>query len=104
MGNEQKWNTAKDLEKSFDEDFFKEKVDEIVDTLIKKNHDYGNSYENSRDKYGHVSFLIRLSDKLGRYGVLAQNDAKIVTESLEDTLNDMIGYVLLELKYLEERK
>lgn len=68
---------------------------ELIETLIKKNHDYGNSVQEQFDEYGITSILIRLDDKMRRLKSLHNKDPKVVGESLRDTLKDIAGYGLL---------
>ena len=49
-----------------------------------------------------VATVVRLSDKLSRLSTLTQLAPRIVNESIEDTLKDLIGYCLLELEYRAE--
>lgn len=76
-------------------------TEQITETLIKKNKDYGDSYFELREEYGKIAFLIRLSDKIARLKTLAKQDAQ-VNESEEDTIKDIIGYCLLELYFRAE--
>jgi len=41
------------------------------------------------------SITVRLLDKVARIGKLLDTDAKVTTESIEDTLDDLIGYAIL---------
>lgn len=70
---------------------------EVADTLTKKNHDYGDSFHNQYVKFGDVSTVIRLWDKIERIESLLTKDAKVVNESIEDTLKDIAGYAILTL-------
>lgn len=71
----------------------------LEELLRRKNHDYGDSYAQLRSKYGFVSFLLRVEDKLNRSSVLDSSAAQVSDESIEDTLKDIIGYCTLELRY-----
>jgi hypothetical protein len=70
--------------------------DEIKETLIKKNRDYGNSYMKMKAEFGDTALLIRQSDKLGRLKTL-QNKEGNVAESIMDTKLDAAGYYILDL-------
>lgn len=81
---------------------FRERVqeltDELAETLVRKNHDYGDSYAKSVEEYGSVVTLVRLEDKLNRLKkALITGDLK-VAESVEETLQDLAGYAILELE------
>ncbi len=71
----------------------------VVDLLIQKNADYGNSYFKLRDDFGKISFVVRLVDKTERLKNLAKKEPHFPSESEEDTIKDIIGYCLLELYY-----
>ncbi|MGC8767372.1 MAG: nucleotide modification associated domain-containing protein [Brevinematia bacterium] len=74
-------------------------VSNIVDLLIQKNADYGDSYFKLRDDFGKISFIVRLVDKTERLKNLAKKESYFFSESEEDTIKDIIGYCLLELYY-----
>lgn len=77
----------------------------IEDLLVIKNKKYGNSFDSTRYKYGALSYILRLEDKLNRvYTLTKTNDKGTVDESIEDTLMDIIGYTILELIYRKNDK
>ena len=62
----------------------------LHDLYIRKNRDYGNSVTDTFNKYGLVSFLVRIEDKLNRVRTLNEKGrAKVTDESLMDTLYDL---------------
>ena len=71
-------------------------TENLSETLIAKNADYGNSFSESYKKHGLVSATIRLEDKLNRLNNLLKNEAQ-VDESIDDTLLDIAGYAILTL-------
>ena len=77
-------------------------VSQVIDMLVKKNKDYDNSYDKLRDEYGTIAFHVRLSDKIHR---LKQVDkaGDSVGETSIDTIKDIIGYCLLDLRYRENK-
>jgi len=79
-----------------------ENVVNLATTLDRKNHDYGNSFDKLADKYGDVAMSIRISDKLSRLQSLAKSGKNEVKESMEDTLVDILGYLLLIINYKGE--
>ncbi|SPF51165.1 conserved hypothetical protein [Candidatus Desulfosporosinus infrequens] len=85
------------------ENKFSEILNPIADLIERKNTDYGNSYDQLRDKYGPVGFYIRISDKLNRIEQLDNNPAQVKDEAIEDTIRDIIGYATLELNYRKEK-
>ena len=79
-------------------------LDPIADLLERKNKDYGNSFDQLREKYGPVGFYIRVADKLNRIEQLDTNQAMVKDEAIEDTINDIIGYCTLELNFRNSNK
>ncbi len=71
--------------------------DELKETLIKKNRDYGDSFSKLYHEYGDLSVVIRFSDKIGRYKNLISNENLVKDESIEDTVKDIGGYAILRL-------
>lgn len=80
-------------------------ADEVRDTLIRKNRDYGDSFAKQYAKYGIMSGLIRMDDKMARLTNLTVGGAKPnVDESVEDTLLDLAGYALLCVVELRKQR
>lgn len=76
---------------------------ELLDTVIRKNIDYGSSFDKGVADFGVPGFLIRLYDKENRIkSLMTQNSEALVQESMYDTLLDLAGYSLLTL-ILSER-
>lgn len=80
----------------------KKLLNSMHELYIKKNSDYGDSVHETYKKYGLVSFLVRIEDKLNRVKTLSekpckQNDAKVIDEKIEDTLMDLANYSILAL-------
>lgn len=87
-------------------DVHKKLLDDMHDLYIKKNADYGNSVHDTYEKYGLVSFLVRMEDKLNRVRNLNKDnvkisDAKVKDEKIEDTLMDLANYVILAIMELK---
>lgn len=70
-------------------------LQEIHDTYRKKNSDYGGSFTNLYKKFGLISPVIKLYDKLTRLESLINKDIEVVDESIEDTLLDMANYAIM---------
>lgn len=68
---------------------------ELRDLLIRKNHDYGDSFSKQYAKYGMASAMIRMDDKFARLETLRDVADPKVAESKEDTALDIAGYALL---------
>lgn len=71
----------------------------IINLLVKKNHDYGNSFGNQLARRGSIVFAIRMEDKVSRLRTLINEEAQVKDESIFDTLNDIIGYCILFLHH-----
>lgn len=78
-------------------------TDELKDTYIKKNHDYGNSFDKSIDKFGLTAAVVRMNDKMERLSSLLNKDAK-VNESIKDTVMDLANYCIMTAMYLDNKK
>ena len=74
-------------------DVHKKLLDDMHDLYIKKNADYGNSVHDTYEKYGLVSFLVRMEDKLNR-----------VRNLNKDTLMDLANYAILAIMELKREK
>lgn len=71
--------------------------------LVKKNSDYGSSFEKVAGDLGVISLAVRLSDKCNRLEELTTSDSALVEdESLTDTVEDLIGYVMLSMAWFLE--
>lgn len=75
----------------------------LAETLIQKNHDYGNSVEEQYKEYGDTSLHLRIEDKLRRLKNLTKQ-AALVPEKEAETYLDAAGYSVLAyiLKLSEE--
>lgn len=84
----------------------KKLLDDIHSLYIKKNHDYGDSVHDTYEKYGLVSFLVRMEDKLNRVRTLTSKDdgMKVNDEKIEDTLQDLANYAILALLELKMKE
>lgn len=85
-----------------------QRIEEIckdVESLLKKkNNDYGNSFSIQFEKYGVMSAMIRMDDKMRRLENLLKGTLAQVDESIEDTLLDLVGYGTLALVELRKQK
>lgn len=85
-----------------------EKFTEITSNMAKtyaaKNHDYGNSFEQSLDKFGLVASVVRLGDKMNRIESLTKKEAQVKDESIKDTLLDMANYAIMTVMWMDKKK
>lgn len=76
---------------------FKEITDDLFEVYKMKNNDYGNSVGDTYQRYGDVSFLVRIEDKINRLKSLTVDSKKqqVADEKVEDTIKDLINYGIL---------
>lgn len=77
---------------------------ELQEIFVKKNADYGNSFEESLEKHGLIAAIIRMEDKMSRLNTLSKQEALVSDESLIDTLKDLSNYALMSAVWLEGTK
>nr|DAP83414.1 MAG TPA: Nucleotide modification associated domain 1 [Caudoviricetes sp.] len=84
----------------------KDQYDHQYNVFCRKNHDYGNSFEKSLDTFGLVAGIVRMNDKFERLVSLndPNKDAKIASESLVDTLEDLSNYAAMAACWLKGKK
>lgn len=86
------------------EEQFKEITDSMLETFIKKNHDYGNSFEQSLIEEGLAAARIRMGDKWSRFKNLSKGvNNKVKDESIADTLLDLANYAIMTYMYINGR-
>lgn len=71
----------------------------LEETYKAKNNDYGNSVADTYEKFGDLSFLVRITDKYNRLLTLCNpnNEQKVKDEKIDDTILDLANYCLLWL-------
>ena len=77
--------------------------DELLQTFVDKNADYGNSFESSLEEYGLIAAIIRMDDKMGRLRKLIKSEAKVKDESISDTLRDLSNYALMASVWFDHK-
>lgn len=84
----------------------KTQYDHQWNVFVRKNHDYGNSFEKSLDTFGLVAGIVRMNDKFERLVSLndPNKDAQIASESLVDTLEDLSNYAAMAACWLKGKK
>ena len=85
-------------------DKHKELCDRIHETCVRKNHDYGNSASELYEKFGLISYVVRMNDKMNRINNLVKKEAEVEDEKIEDTLLDLANYCLLAVGDMEMSK
>lgn len=77
----------------------------MVEVFKKKNHDYGNSFEESLNEEGLAASRIRIGDKWRRFKTLSKGEkAQVNDESLRDTLLDMANYAIMTVMWLDKQQ
>ena len=83
---------------------FESVLTEMKDTYVKKNSDYGNSFDISLDKFGLIASVVRLSDKFNRIEQLVKNkEQQVKNESIRDTLMDMANYCAMTVAWMDQQ-
>lgn len=87
-------------------EIFRNYTDYLAETFAKKRADYGPTTTETFEKFGPVSMLVRMHDKLGRLDNLlgAKQVPRVHEESIEDTLVDLANYCLITLLELNKAK
>lgn len=80
-------------------------LQQMHDTYVKKNHDYGDSFSRSFKKYGLVASMVRMEDKWNRLDNMASGaEQKVADETIRDTLLDLAGYCVMTTMELDRQK
>lgn len=74
-----------------------DRINNLKETLIKKNRAYNSSFDKSVKKFGYVYIAIELDKKKNRFVNLIRNKELKDFESIDDTLLDIAGYLILTL-------
>lgn len=74
-----------------------DRINNLKETLIKKNRAYNSSFDKSVKKFGTVYIAIELDKKKNRFVNLIRNKDLKDFESIDDTLLDIAGYLILTL-------
>ena len=77
-----------------------ELMEDVIEILRKKRHDYGLSFDDSVKKFGGLAYEIPLDWKMSRVHSF-HTKGELKNESLEDALRDIIGYTLLYWRILK---
>lgn len=81
-------------------DIYQYILNNLEETYKNKNNDYGNSVADTYEKFGDISFLVRITDKYNRLMTLCNPNApeqKVKDEKIDDTILDLANYCLLWL-------
>ena len=79
-------------------------TEEIHDMFVKKNADYGNSFEKSLDEWGLIVSAMRVQEKLDRVKTSLKQELKVKDESVEDSFLDIANYAIMTVMWLRKEK
>ena len=79
-------------------------TDEIHEMFVKKNADYGNSFEKSLDEWGLIVSAMRTQEKLDRVKTSLKQELKVKDESVEDSFLDIANYAIMTVMWLRKEK
>ena len=68
---------------------------ELNRLYARKNHDYGDSFHLTFQKWGLPMAAIRLEDKFKRFETLIRTEGKVADESIRDALIDLANYSIM---------
>lgn len=74
---------------------------ELNRLYARKNHDYGDSFHLTYQKWGLPMAAIRLEDKYRRFETLIRAEGRVKDESVRDTLIDLANYALMTVMELD---
>lgn len=74
---------------------------ELTNLYDRKNHDYGDSFHLTYQKWGLPMAAIRLEDKLSRFETLIRAESRVKDESIRDTLMDLANYSIMTIMELD---
>lgn len=78
-------------------------VEELSEIFLKKNADYGNSFEKSLDKRGLVPAIMRMEEKMERMDNLWETNKSLVDdESILDSAMDLANYAIMTAMWLKK--
>lgn len=86
-------------------DYFDDILKEMSDVHRRKNADYGNNFHKRYEKYGFLTALLRLTDKMERLeNIYKKGEIQVKDESVEDTLLDLANYAVMTIVELKNGK
>ena len=77
---------------------------ELNRLYARKNHDYGDSFHLTFEKWGLPMAAIRLEDKLQRFETLIREESRVQDESIRDTLIDLANYAVMTVMELDREE
>lgn len=77
---------------------------ELNELYSRKNHDYGDSFHTTFQKYGLTMSAIRLGDKFQRFESLLKVENQVKDENIRDTLIDLANYAIMTVMEMDGRE
>lgn len=87
---------------------FREIQDRLIDIYAKKNHDYGDSFNEGCNELGAGYAFSRIFDKTKRFQTLAKGfmnsnpSIEVKDETMEDTIMDLANYCVMYLAWINK--
>lgn len=78
-------------------------IKSMSDLYHRKNHDYGNSFDQTLDEFGLAAAAVRMSDKFNRFKTLSRSTAEVNDEKITDTLIDLANYAIMTVAWLDKQ-
>lgn len=86
-------------------DYFNDILEDMKAVHEKKNADYGNNFHKRFERWGFLTALLRLSDKMERLeNIYEKGEIQVKDESVEDTLLDLANYAVMTIVELKNNK
>lgn len=86
-------------------DYFNEILEDMKSVHERKNADYGNNFHKRYKRWGFLTALLRLSDKMERLeNIYERGEIQVKDESVEDTLLDLANYAVMTIVELKNEK
>jgi deoxyadenosine/deoxycytidine kinase len=86
-------------------DYFNDILEDMKAVHEKKNADYGNNFHKRYKRWGFLTALLRLSDKMERLeNIYEKGEIQVKDESVEDTLLDLANYAVMTIVELKNDK
>lgn len=79
----------------------KQITEELTAIYEAKNHDYGDSFQETYRKLGLISAVTRITDKVNRLQSLSTKEQRVADESIVDTLKDCANYCIMTIIAME---
>lgn len=74
----------------------------LCDVYHKKNHDYGNSFEDGLDEDGLIFAKMHLMEKYNRFKKLISEPNLVHGEGIRDSLLDMANYAIMTVYWMDK--